>query len=407
MLGAEAHDFAAAVRWGGAAESESGQVELTESRPERGRAVLEHRDVIVARNFRRIVRRRGGERVLIRGRQKDAILAGCCDRNPLARERVLAHRGRLGPRVEHSRVYRALATKRRIGVVEVDELSTVGESRGVLRDRHGITISKDGSTYSKESESMTEARRQDLARLVDARGFVRVTDAAEELGVSDVTIRGDLSALERRGLLTRVHGGAMPVAVFREPTLEAALDRDAAAKGAIGAAAAALVTTGDNIYLDAGSTAMAVALALVERRELHEIVVVTGGLTIALALEAAVPRFTVIVTGGTLRPLQHSLVNPFAAPMFDTLRLDAAFIGCNGIHPVHGVTNLNLPDAEIKRMALRSSRRHVLIADASKLGRTDLAVIAPVDAFDTLVTAGGIPAGFDLERLPLDVRLAA
>ncbi len=254
---------------------------------------------------------------------------------------------------------------------------------------------------------MTEARRQDLARLVDARGFVRVTDAAEELGVSDVTIRGDLSALERRGLLTRVHGGAMPVAVFREPTLEAALDRDAAAKGAIGAAAAALVTTGDNIYLDAGSTAMAVALALVERRELHEIVVVTGGLTIALALEAAVPRFTVIVTGGTLRPLQHSLVNPFAAPMFDTLRLDAAFIGCNGIHPVHGVTNLNLPDAEIKRMALRSSRRHVLIADASKLGRTDLAVIAPVDAFDTLVTAGGIPAGFDLERLPLDVRLAA
>lgn len=233
---------------------------------------------------------------------------------------------------------------------------------------------------------MSEARRQQLAQLIDARGFVRVADAADELGVSEVTIRADLSALERRGSVIRVHGGAMPAAAFREPTLEAALDRDAAAKRAIGREAASLVVSGQSLYVDAGSTAMALAEALVERRELHDLVVVTSGLTIALALEPAVPRFTVIVTGGTLRPLQHSLVNPFAAPMLESLRLDTAFIGCNGIHADHGVTNLNLPDAEIKRLVMGASARSILIADSSKLGRTDLAVIAPVSAFDLLVT---------------------
>lgn len=238
---------------------------------------------------------------------------------------------------------------------------------------------------------MTEAQRLELARLVDSRGFVRVTDAAEELGVSDVTIRGDLSELERRGLLTRVHGGAMPVTELRESSLEVGLDRDAAAKAAIGRAAAAMVASGTSIYVDAGSTAMALALALVDRRDLHDVVVVTSGLTIALALEAAVPRFDVIVTGGTLRPLQHSLVNPFAAPMLDALRLDLAFVGCNGIHPLEGVTNLNLPDAEIKTRVIGRSKRTVVIADATKLGRADLALIAPLAAVDTLVTAGDSP----------------
>lgn len=253
---------------------------------------------------------------------------------------------------------------------------------------------------------MTQARRQHLARLIDERGFIRVSDAADELGVSDVTIRGDLSALESSGAITRVHGGAMPTAALRESSLEVTRDREADAKRAIGRAAAAMVGSGESIYVDAGSTAMALALALVERRDLHDVVVVTSGLTIALALEPALPRFTVIVTGGTLRPLQHSLVNPFAAPMLDSLRLDTAFIGCNGIDPIAGVTNLNLPDAEIKTRVLRASRRHVLIADTTKLGRADLALIAPLKDFDTLVTAG-VPAQGALERLTgLDVRLA-
>ena len=231
------------------------------------------------------------------------------------------------------------------------------------------------------------ARRQELDRMITQRGFVRVIDASVELGVSEVTVRADLSTLERRGRVTRVHGGAMPAGAA-EPSLETALDRDAAAKVAIGRAAALLVGNGDSIYVDAGSTSMAFAQALVDRHDLHDVVIVTSGLTIALALEPAIPRLTVLVTGGTLRPLQHSLVNPFAASMLDTLTLDVAFIGCNGVHPVVGATNINLAEAEVKSRVRARSRRGILLADATKLGHTALAAIGAPGDFDTLVTAG-------------------
>ena len=237
---------------------------------------------------------------------------------------------------------------------------------------------------------LAEVRREQLARLVAARGFVRVADASIQFAVSDVTIRGDLSALEAAGLVVRVHGGAMPTSavIASELSLEQTRDVDAAAKRAIGLAAAQLVSSGQSVYIDAGSTALALALALLERQELHDVLVVTCSLTTALALEAAMPRFTVIVTGGTLRPLQHSLVNPFAIPMIDSLNLDLAFIGCNGIDAVAGVTNVNLPEAEIKTRVMGRAKRRVVIADGTKVGLVDLAVIAPIGGFETLVTAG-------------------
>lgn len=249
-------------------------------------------------------------------------------------------------------------------------------------------------------------RRGTLARLVASRGFVRVADASLELGVSEVTIRADLSTLERDGRAVRVHGGAMPVdALARESPVESTRDERAEAKRAIGIAAARQISSGDCVYLDAGSTCLAVAEALVQRRELTDVVVVTNALTIALALEAAIPRLDVVVTGGTLRPLQHSLVNPFAASMLASLRFDVALIGCNGIHPRHGVTNVNLPEAEVKTLALRSAKRAVLVADGGKLGRVDPAVIGALDDFVQLITAGeALPGVVDALRLAgLDV----
>jgi DeoR family transcriptional regulator of aga operon len=98
----------------------------------------------------------------------------------------------------------------------------------------------------------------------------------------------------------------------------------------------------------------------------------------------------VIVTGGTLRPQQHSLVNPFAAPMLDALNLDWAFIGCNGVDAAAGVTNVNLPEAEIKTLVMRRARRSVAIADGSKIGRVELARIAPIADFERILTAGEV-----------------
>ncbi|MCU1404500.1 MAG: DeoR/GlpR transcriptional regulator [Glaciihabitans sp.] len=238
----------------------------------------------------------------------------------------------------------------------------------------------------------TAVRRDRLAALVAERGFLRVGDASVIFGVSEVTVRADLSALEAESRVSRVHGGAMPPsAAPPEPTIEQALSLSSATKRSIGQAAAAMVRSGDSVILDVGSTALAVAEALVERADLSDVAIITNGLTIALALEKAHPRFTIVVTGGTLRPLQHSLVNPSASTLLESIHADIAFIGCNGVDVQRGVTNLNYPEAEVKRRMLQSSTRHVLLADGSKLGQVRLGVVGSISDFHDLVTGGDVP----------------
>lgn len=234
-----------------------------------------------------------------------------------------------------------------------------------------------------------EARRERLLALVVEEGFVRVGDASELFGVSEVTLRSDLSALDAAGALRRVHGGAMVVrGEGRESPVEATAERDAEVKRAIGRRAAALVSSGSSILLDVGSTTLATAQALVERTELSGLTVITNGLSIALALEPAIPRFTVVVTGGTLRPLQHSLVNPLAEQTLSGLHVDLAILGCNGIDDEGRVTNLNLPEAEVKRAMLAAADDRMLLADGSKAGQRHLGLIARLGEFGTLVTGG-------------------
>lgn len=237
-----------------------------------------------------------------------------------------------------------------------------------------------------------EVRRARIAERVREDGILRVADAAAEFGVSEVTVRADLGRLEAAGLVRRVHGSALPVRGGpREEPLERVSARDAAAKRAIGRRAAGLVDSGTSVLLDVGSTTLAVAHALVDRvgrGELDELVVVTNGLSIALALEQAVPRITVVLTGGTLRPLQHSLVDPGASESLAHMHVDLAILGCNGIDDEGRITNLNLAEAQVKRAMLAASAAHIVVADSAKLGVRHLGTIGVADAATTLVTAG-------------------
>jgi len=263
------------------------------------------------------------------------------------------------------------------------------------------------------------ARRRELAlALVAERGFVRVTDLANTFGVTSVTARADLDALERDGVIRRVHGGAVPVSAAlgasagdrpgREPTFEEALETSVRPKQAIGEAAAALVTSGQSLILDVGTTTLQIARALRKRTDLDDITVFTNGLSIALELEPEIPRFTVVVTGGTLRPRQHSLVHPLAGSMFDDIHVDLAFIGGNGVDAAHGVTNANLPEAEVKSLMLRAAARAVIVADASKLGEVHLGRIASIDAFSLLITDAAAPEVLveEFEEIGLPVLVA-
>jgi DeoR family transcriptional regulator, aga operon transcriptional repressor len=235
-----------------------------------------------------------------------------------------------------------------------------------------------------------EMRQQLTHQLLEQRGFVRVRELSERFGVSTVTARNDLQVLEERRLAHRVHGGAMPANAARgERPFEEVASRQATQKAAIARAAAALVTSGESILLDVGTTTAAFARALVARGELTELTVITNGIKIALELESADPRFSIVVTGGTLRPKQHSLVDPLAAAMLATLQADTVFLGCNGIDPEHGVSNVNLPEAAIKRAMIASARRRVVLADGSKVGVRALAPVCAIDVVDVVVTDAG------------------
>ena len=147
-----------------------------------------------------------------------------------------------------------------------------------------------------------------------------------------------------------------------------------------------MVESGDSIVLDVGTTTTAIAQALAARDDLTDVTVFTSSLTIALALEDATQRLTVVVTGGTLRPKQHSLVEPLAGLVLGPIHVGTAFVGCNGVDPDAGITNVNLPETEIKRMILQASQRRVVCADASKLGRVSLAHVCDLDDIDLLIT---------------------
>ncbi|WP_335970899.1 MULTISPECIES: DeoR/GlpR family DNA-binding transcription regulator [Streptomycetaceae] len=232
-----------------------------------------------------------------------------------------------------------------------------------------------------------EVRRERMLTLVQEQDFVRIAALAEAFGVSVVTVRGDLDALEEHGLIRRVRGGARaaPLESGNEPSYEQSLGSAALEKAAIAKAAARQVGSGQSIVVDAGTTTTFFARELVARRDLTDLMVFTNSTSVAHQLEPAIPRFTVVLSGGTLRPLQRSLVDPMGGRILEHIHADTAFLSCSGIHPDTGVTNINIQEAEMKVRMLRATTRHILLADSTKLGRTDLAPVCPLSDLDLLI----------------------
>jgi DeoR family transcriptional regulator, aga operon transcriptional repressor len=255
-----------------------------------------------------------------------------------------------------------------------------------------------------QDQSSAEERRARIVALVEGRGFVPVGELSELFGVSAVTVRTDLDALSARGLLRRIRGGAMaadPQALAERPFEETRTEA-AAAKAAIAVQAVGMIRSGMSVLLDVGTTAASVAAELLRRTDLHDVTVITNGLSIALGLEPALPRVQVVVTGGTLRPLQHSLVAPLGGLLLDHIHADLALIGCNGVDAVAGITNVNLPEAEIKRAMIGAASEVVVLADGSKLGRARLGKVVGITEVDAIVTDASAPASAldDIEAVP-------
>lgn len=232
-----------------------------------------------------------------------------------------------------------------------------------------------------------EVRQARIRAYVNEHEFVRVSDISDRFDISEVTARADLTALAEQGYVRRVHGGAVPRKLHQvERPFDLAEAGLVAARAHLGDEAATRVRSGDAVLVDVGTTTTALARALVARTDLAEVSVFTNGLTIALELEAAFPRITVVVTGGTLRPMQHSLVNPLGEHLLHGINATTVFIGCNGVDSVGGITNINLPEAEIKQKMVAAARTRIVLAEGRKVGVVELARVCALDQVDELIT---------------------
>jgi DeoR/GlpR family transcriptional regulator of sugar metabolism len=228
---------------------------------------------------------------------------------------------------------------------------------------------------------MPDRHRQILEALRQSEE-VQVTTLAAALGCSEMTVRRDLEALEREGILRRVHGGAVRTFHTAEETPYAmrALSH-MEAKTRIGRLCAELVDDGETVILDGGTTALEVARALHGRN----ITLMPLALRPVFELHDS-PAVRLLLPGGEIRPGELSLIGALASRSFSDLRFDTFVLSPCGIDPAAGVTAHLIAEAEVKRAALQASRRVVAIADSSKLGAVAFSRVCQVSDLDVLVT---------------------
>lgn len=243
-----------------------------------------------------------------------------------------------------------------------------------------------------------EERHQAIAGLMRENGRIAVAELAERFGVTAETARRDLAALERAGLLRRVHGGAVSTTALSMIELGVA-ERDSThtdQKSDIAKAAAALLPpSGGALVLDAGTTTARLATLLPADREL---LVVTNSVGIAGRL-AGGPGVDLHLLGGRVRGMTQACVGEETVRVLESLRTDVAFLGTNGASAAHGMTTPDPEEAAVKRAMVAAARRVVVLADSSKLGREQLVRFARTEQVDTLVTdTGADPAELDALR---------
>jgi DeoR family fructose operon transcriptional repressor len=236
-----------------------------------------------------------------------------------------------------------------------------------------------------------EERQQAIASLVLSRGRASVTELAETYAVTTETVRRDLAVLDRAGMLRRVHGGAVPMRVLHVVESDVS-EREATRtdyKDAIARAAAEFFPiSGGSVLFDAGTTTARVAALLPTDRDLT---VVTNSVPIA-ARVSAMPTISLQLLGGRVRGLTQAAVGEQALRVLDTLRVDIAFVGANGISVAHGLSTPDSEEAAVKRAMVGSAHYVVVVADSSKVGREEFVSFAPIERVDALVTDSELSA---------------
>jgi ribose transport system substrate-binding protein len=226
-------------------------------------------------------------------------------------------------------------------------------------------------------------RRQRILDLLRDQPGIKVTDLAQRLGVSEGTIRNDLSALEKEGVLRRVRGGAVLRQRHRfvSPSFAARVQVNADAKEWIARRAADMVKDGDSILMDASTTVFAMVPHL---EGLRNLTVVTNGIEIALALAQC--SHSVILVGGMVHSEGASVVGHLGEKILRDLHIKTAFTSCSGFSVDVGLTEIDMQEEQVKRQMIQGAEQVIALIDSSKFGKVDLTSFASLDQIAHILT---------------------
>jgi len=227
---------------------------------------------------------------------------------------------------------------------------------------------------------LPERRHQLILRALRDDGASTIVALAERLGVSPATVRRDLVRLDEEGLLTRVYGGAAPIADKDEPFTDVATVR-VGEKDAVAERAAALVEDGETVLLDIGTTAHRLARRLRGRN-----------LTVVTSNMADDAGIQLVLLGGMLRREYRSLVGFLTEDNLRQIHADRLFLGTSGVRPDGRVMDTTVVEVPVKRAMIAASDRVVLLADSAKFPGTGVATVCGPEALDTVVTDAPVDA---------------
>jgi len=220
-----------------------------------------------------------------------------------------------------------------------------------------------------------------------AGGVRTIAELSTRLGVSEATVRRDLQSLEERRMVRRVHGGAEPVRrggagelLFNEKTSLHAAEKELIAERALD-----YIHDNDAIFLDGGSTVLALARKLQQRKNLT---VVTNSLMAASELMETSHRL--ILLGGEFRARSRTLVGPLTSRILESLAIHTAFLGTMGFTVESGISTSDPNEAYTKELVMKRASQVILLADSSKLGTSSLAGSGSTDDIDMIITDGDV-----------------
>lgn len=255
---------------------------------------------------------------------------------------------------------------------------------------------------------MTKEERLDaIIDILKKDGSVQIRELVDRFNVADMTIRRDFDLLVSKKMIVRTHGGAVlaepaetPKEITLEPSYGSRVSVQSQQKKEISRMAVDLLSTRQNIFLDSGSTTLAIAKAIAGNPDHQETAIITNGINIAFELLLH-QHSKVITLGGEVNLNTWSTRGSIAETQIDQFHADIAFLGCNAISPNGDAMIGNLAEISLKQKIISISNKIYLVADSSKFGHYSLSTYANVRDFDGIITDHDLP-----ENLRQDIRRA-